>query len=284
MLHPQTTINCKGQILDLSSCKIMGILNVTPDSFFDGGRYMEESEMLQQVGSMLKEGADIIDVGGMSSRPGASIISEEEELRRVIPVIQKIVKKFPEVILSIDTFRATVAQSAIDAGAAIINDISAGNMDERMFETVSELQVPYIMMHMKGNPETMQDNPTYENVMKEILDFFVEKLAKLRLLGVHDVILDPGYGFGKTIDQNYQILKNQHVFKLFDLPILTGVSRKSMIWKMLEINPEEALNGSTALHMLALQQGASILRVHDVKAAKECVKLWEFYESMPGDI
>ena len=256
----------------------MGILNVTPDSFYDGGKYQGLDGQLHQVEKMLKEGATFIDIGGMSSRPGAGIIDEKEELERVLPAIEKINKTFPEAILSIDTLRSYVAKQAIEAGASIINDISAGRIDPQMYETVAELGTPYILMHMQGTPQQMQQNPTYKNVALEILDFFIAEIGKLRSLGVKDIIVDPGFGFGKTVDHNYELLQKMHVFKMLEVPILAGISRKSMICKVLKVSPTNALNGTTALHVIALQQGAKILRAHDVKEAMECIRLFGILE------
>ena len=253
----------------------MGILNVTPDSFFDGGKYATANHVIDQVGKMLAEGAAIIDVGGMSSRPGAEVISEAEELNRVLPVIQSIASSFPESIISIDTVNANVAAQSVAAGASIINDISAGSLDDKMFETVAKLDVPYILMHMQGRPETMQENPNYEDLLTNILDFFIEKLGQLRALKVKDIILDPGFGFGKTVEDNYHLLKNIDAFKILGLPLLIGISRKSMIYKVLDISAKEALNGTTVLNTFALERGAKILRVHDVKEAVETIALWK---------
>lgn len=278
MLNPRLTLNCRGTLLSLQSPQVMGILNVTPDSFFDGGRYTRQDALLRQAEQMLKEGASILDIGGMSSRPGAEIISVEEELQRVLPAIEALHQAFPEAILSIDTIRGRVAEEAVGAGAAIVNDISAGAFDESMYPTVARLQVPYILMHMKGSPKTMQDNPDYEDVVQTVLDFFIAEVGKLRALDVHDIVLDPGFGFGKTVEHNYQLLKQMHLFKILDLPLLAGLSRKSMINKVLKTKPEHALNGTTALNMVALQQGAKILRVHDVRPAMEAVKLWQQLE------
>ncbi|MEQ8705751.1 MAG: dihydropteroate synthase [Phaeodactylibacter sp.] len=278
MLNPRLTLNCRGTLLSLQSPQVMGILNVTPDSFFDGGRYTRQDALLRQAEQMLKEGAAILDIGGMSSRPGAELISVEEELQRVLPAIEALHQAFPEAILSIDTIRGRVAEEAVGAGAAIVNDISAGAFDESMYPTVARLQVPYILMHMKGSPKTMQDNPDYEDVVQTVLDFFIAEAGKLRALDVRDIVLDPGFGFGKTVEHNYQLLKNMHVFRLLDLPLLAGLSRKSMINKVLKIKPEDALNGTTALNMVALQQGARLLRVHDVRPAVEAVRLWQQLE------
>ncbi len=278
MLNPRLTLNCRGTLLSLQSPQVMGILNVTPDSFFDGGRYTRQDALLRQAEQMLKEGAAILDIGGMSSRPGAEIVPVEEELQRVLPSIEALHQAFPEAILSIDTIRGRVAEEAVRAGAAIVNDISAGAFDESMYPTVARLQVPYILMHMKGSPKTMQDNPDYEDVVQTVLDFFIAEVGKLRALDVHDIVLDPGFGFGKTVEHNYQLLKQMHLFKILDLPLLAGLSRKSMINKVLKTKPEHALNGTTALNMVALQQGAKILRVHDVRPAMEAIKLWQQLE------
>lgn len=278
MLNPRLTLNCRGTLLSLQSPQVMGILNVTPDSFFDGGRYTRQDALLRQAEQMLKEGAAILDIGGMSSRPGAELISVEEELQRVLPAIEALHQTFPQALLSIDTIRGRVAEEAVGTGAAIVNDISAGAFDESMYPTVARLQVPYILMHMKGSPKTMQDNPDYEDVVQTVLDFFIAEVGKLRALDVHDIVLDLGFGFGKTVEHNYQLLKQMHLFKILDLPLLAGLSRKSMINKVLKTKPEQALNGTTALNMVALQQGAKILRVHDVRPAMEAVKLWQQLE------
>ncbi|MFT5833792.1 MAG: dihydropteroate synthase [Cognaticolwellia sp.] len=269
------TINCKGKLLDLSTPKIMGILNVTPDSFFDGGRYNSMDNALFQVEKMLEEGADIIDIGGMSSRPGAEIISTEEELKRVIPIVEAITKRFEESILSIDTVKSEVAKQAIEAGGHLINDISAGQFDDKLYETVAALDVPYILMHMNGSPKTMQHDPKYDNVITHVTDFFIREVGILRELGVKDILLDVGFGFGKTIDHNYQLLKQLKDFQIIDSPILVGISRKSMIYKLLNIQPQAALSATSALHLLALQNGGNLLRVHDVKEAKEVIELWK---------
>lgn len=269
------TINCKGTLVDLTKPKVMGILNVTPDSFFDGGKYKSERDILKQAEKMLNEEATFIDVGAYSSRPGAKHISEEEELQRMLPVVELLIKNFPEIIISIDSFRSRVVEESVNAGAAIINDISGGMMDEQMFKTVAKLQVPYIMMHMKGTPQNMQQNPQYENVVTEVISFFAEQLFKLRKLKVNDVIIDVGFGFGKTLDQNYELLKKLSLFKSLDAPILTGVSRKSMLYKLLGVTPKEALNATTVANTVALLNGTYILRVHDVKEAVEAVKIVE---------
>ena len=267
------TINCNHKLIDISSPKVMGILNITPDSFFDGGSYKNESDILQKVEKMLSEGATFIDVGAYSSRPGAIHISEEEELQRIVPIIKLLVHHFPEIIISVDTFRSNVAKKTVEAGAAMINDISGGKMDENMFKTVADLQVPYIIMHMLGTPQNMQKNPTYEDVTKEVISFFAEQLFKLHQLKVNDVLIDVGFGFGKTIEHNYELLKNLALFKNLDAPILVGISRKSMLYKPLEITPQLALNATTSANTLALLNGANILRVHDVKEAIEAIKI-----------
>lgn len=267
------TINCKGKLIDITSPKVMGILNITPDSFFDGGKYKNEADILFQTEKMLNEGATFIDVGAYSSRPGAAHISEKEELNRILPVIDLLVKNFPEIIISVDTFRSEIAKQTIQNGAAIINDISGGKMDENMFQTVAELQVPYILMHMLGTPQNMQQNPVYEDVTKEIIRFFSEQIFKLHQLKVNDIVIDMGFGFGKTVAHNYEILKNLALFKNLDAPILVGISRKSMLYKPLEITANQALNATTVANTIALLNGASILRVHDVKEAVEAIKI-----------
>ncbi|SHJ05179.1 dihydropteroate synthase [Mesonia phycicola] len=266
-------LNCKGQLIDLRTPKVMGILNITPDSFFDGGKYKNEKQILSQVEKMLNDGATFIDVGAYSSRPGAKHISEDEELNRITPIIKLLVKEFPEILLSIDTFRSKVAQETVQAGASIINDISGGSLDKNMFTTIAKLQVPYILMHMKGTPQTMKTENIYKNLIQEIVFYFSEKINQLRILGVSDIILDPGFGFAKDTTQNFELMNNLEVFKHLDLPLLVGVSRKSMIYKTLNVLPEEALNGTTFLNTVSLMAGAKILRVHDVKEAVECVKL-----------
>lgn len=271
-----TTLNCNGTVLDLRQPIIMGILNVTPDSFYDGGRYWDADAAVRQAIEMMAQGATIIDVGGASSRPGAPLVETEEEIRRVVPVIAAIKHRYPDAIVSIDTWRGAVAKAAVQAGASIINDISAGNMDPDMFPTVAELNVPYILMHIKGTPENMQQNPDYQDITTEVLDFLIQKTAELRALGVKDIIIDPGFGFGKTVRHNYTLLNRlQEIKSVLQLPLLVGVSRKSMIYRLLDISPENALNGATALHVIALQQGANILRVHDVKEALEVLKLMQ---------
>ena len=273
------TINCKGKLLDLNVPRIMGILNLTPDSFYDGGMNSDAGSVLKKVEKMLSEGMDILDIGGQTTRPGAETVSISEEIQRVLPYLELIRKEFPDLIISADTFYAEVARETVAAGAGLINDISAGSFDGNMFKTVAELGVPYILMHMKGKPKYMQEKPEYRNVVIEVNQFFSEKIAALKKLNVNDIILDPGYGFGKTTEHNFQLLKNQELIGFGDFPVLAGVSRKSMICKTLGVNPKDALNGTTALHMLALQHGAKILRVHDVKEAAECIKLFKAYQS-----
>lgn len=280
MLFQQTTLNCNGKLLDLSEPLVMGILNVTPDSFYDGGRLDSDKKILTQTEKMIREGAAIIDVGGVSTRPGALTVSLEEELERTIPVVRMLHKEFPETILSIDTFRASVAEAAFENGVSIINDISAGSFDEKMFSVVGKLGLPYVLMHIQGSPENMQKNPEYENVVEEVLDFMIAKIAELRNAGVKDIIIDPGFGFGKTVEHNFELLKNLHVFKILELPILVGISRKSMICKVLNVNPENALNGTTALHIVALQQGTKIIRAHDVKEALQTIRLFQQLEAL----
>ena len=268
-------INCKGQLIDLSSPKVMGILNVTPNSFFDGGKYKNEEEIIAQVDKMLSEGATFIDIGAYSSKPSAEFVTEAEEIERIVPVIELILKHFPHALLSIDTFRAEVAKASIESGAAIINDISAGELDDKMFDVIAAYNVPYIMMHMRGNPQTMQTLTQYNDIVKEMLFYFSEKVKKARSLGINDLILDPGFGFAKTTDQNYEVLQKMELFNLLELPVLDGVSRKTMIYKTLNNKSQEALNGTTVLNTIALTKGAKILRVHDVKEAVECVILFE---------
>lgn len=252
----------------------MGIINITPDSFYDGGKNNSADKATTQAKKHLEAGASILDIGGYSSRPGANKVSEEDELKRVIPAIKAIVKEFPNSIISIDTFRSSVAQEAVLNGAQIVNDISAGNLDQEMFATVGKLQVPYIMMHMQKTPQTMQVNPTYENILRDITQYFSIKIKDAKNQGIKDIILDVGFGFGKTIEDNYTLLKNMSHFKLLGLPILAGLSRKSMLYKPLNTTPENALNATTAAHMIALQQGAKILRVHDVQEAMEAIKIY----------
>ena len=268
------SINLRGEIYSLDSPRIMGILNITPDSFFDGGRYLNIDSILSQVEEMINEGTDFIDIGASSTRPSAKRISEEEELRRLSEPVRQIRNTFPEMYISIDTYRSSIAQKMVsDFGVDIINDISAGLMDEAMFETIADLNVPYIIMHIQGTPENMQLNPTYTDVVKEVLLFLSERLEKLNLLGVNDVIADPGFGFGKTLDQNYEILDNLDVFSMLEIPLMVGLSRKSMVYNLIESTPDDALNGTSILHAMALLNGADILRVHDVKQAKEAITI-----------
>lgn len=267
-------INVRGKLLDLEIPKVMGILNITPDSFYKGSRYSTEEEILSAAGRMLNDGADIIDVGGYSSRPGAKNISPVEEGSRVLKAIKLISREFPEAIISVDTFRADIAREAvIECGAHIINDISGGDADSKMFSIIENLNVPYIMMHMKGNPGTMQNNPVYEDIVADILKWFGERIFKLKSAGLKDIIIDPGFGFGKTIDHNFELLSRLGDFSIAGLPVLVGISRKSMIWKTLNTSSDKALNGTTALNAIALSNGADILRVHDVKEAVETVQL-----------
>ncbi|MBY0542469.1 MAG: dihydropteroate synthase [Sphingobacteriaceae bacterium] len=274
-LNRKVTLNSKGNLIDLSKPAVMAILNITPDSFYSQSRINTIDEALKRTATFIQEGAQFIDIGAYSSRPGANHVSEAEELERLLPIVEAIVKEFPNMLISIDTFRAKVAEAAILSGAHLINDISAGNLDEAMFDTVAKLQVPYIMMHMKGTPQNMQENSFYENISNEVLTYFIEKLSHLRKLGVKDIIIDPGFGFAKTIDHNYKLLQEMESLNILALPILVGFSRKSMLTKFLDIKSEEALNGTTVLNTISLQKGATILRVHDVKAAMECIKLSE---------
>ncbi len=267
------TINCKGKLIDLSSPKVMGILNITPDSFYDGGAHKNEGDILKHVEQMLNEGASFIDVGAYSSRPNADYVSEADELNRILPIVNLILKAFPETLLSIDTFRSEVAKQCIEAGAAMINDISAGKLDGNMLSAIADLHVPYIMMHMRGTPQNMQQYTTYDNLVKDILFYFSERIAAARALGIIDLIVDPGFGFAKTLEQNFELLNKLELFKIIKKPLLVGVSRKSMIYKTLETSAQDALNGTSVLNTIALQKGASILRVHDVKEAVECIKL-----------
>jgi len=275
------SLNIKGKIFDLSTPKVMGVLNITPDSFYSNSRTKSIGEVLKKTEQFLNEGASFVDIGGYSSRPGATNISEDEELGRLIPVIEALYKNLPEALISIDTFRAKVAEETIMAGAHMINDIAAGELDDNMFETVARLQVPYIFMHMLGTPQTMQQNPGYKNVLFDIMDYLAKKISILKGLKVHDLIIDPGFGFGKTTDHNYELLSQMQDFQIFNLPVLAGFSRKGMVYKVLGNTAAEALNGTTVLNTIALQKGAKILRVHDVKEAVECVKLIERLE-LPG--
>ena len=277
-MHMETnnfrTINVNGQLMELQSPQVMGILNITPDSFYAGSRKQTEADILSRTRQILEEGASIIDIGAYSSRQNAEHISPDEEMQRLRTALPLINRDFPDAVISIDTFRADVARMCVEEyGAAIINDISAGQMDEQMFTTIAQLGVPYIIMHMQGTPQDMQTNPHYENLLKEVFFYFSEKVQKLRDLGVKDIILDPGFGFGKTLEHNYQLMNHLEEFSVFDLPLLVGISRKSMIYKLLESTPEEALNGTSILNTIALLKGANFLRVHDVKAATEAIAI-----------
>ena len=266
-------INCKGKLIDLSQPKVMGIINITPDSFYSGSRSNTEKEILKTAERMLKDGADFLDLGAYSSRPGADDIPVEEELKRMLPAVEAILKEYPEALLSIDTFRARVAEESIKAGAVMINDISAGNLDKNMLKIIAKYQVPYIMMHMKGTPQNMKDLNQYDDLLHDVLIYFSERIKTAREQGINDIIIDPGFGFAKNIEQNYELLSKLELFQNLELPLLVGVSRKSMIWKKLNISADEALNGTTVLNTAALLKGANILRVHDVKQAAESIKL-----------
>ncbi|MBT8235075.1 MAG: dihydropteroate synthase [Bacteroidia bacterium] len=269
------TLNCLGNLIDLSTPRVMGILNIAPDSFHDGGRYSQERKWLAQAGKMLEDGATFIDVGGYSSRPDATHISTEEELKRVLPVVQSLITHFPGVIISIDSFRSEVARVVLDMGVAIVNDISGGHADAKMLALAKEYQVPLILMHMKGTPQTMRKMTEYDNLLEEVLLYFSERLAKAHALGINDIVIDPGFGFAKTTEQNFELLDQLGLFQTLEAPVLVGVSRKSMIYKTLGESPKEALNGTSALHMSALERGANILRAHDVKEAMDCITLHE---------
>ena len=275
VFNQKKTINAGGRVLDFNRPKVMGILNVTPDSFYSGNRFDSSEKALKAAERILSEGGEIIDLGAYSTRPGAIDISVDEEKERLLPSVRAILKEFPQAILSIDTFRAEVARAAVNEGAHIINDVSGGELDETMFKTATELKVPYILMHMRGNPENMNQLTEYEDLLQDILQYFAEKIQTLTDLGVKDLIIDPGFGFAKTIEQNFQLLNQLELFKITGLPLLAGLSRKTTIWKTLGITSEEALNGTTVLNTIALLKGASILRVHDVKEAVEAVKLVE---------
>lgn len=267
-------MNCGGQLISLAQPKVMGILNLTPDSFFDGGKYIQEADFLKQTEKMLREGADFIDLGAASTRPGADLLAAEQEIERLLPALEAIKIEFPEAIISIDTYQSKVAAKALECGADIINDISAGFLDDQMMSVVAKYKVPYIMMHMRGNPQTMAGLTQYEDVVKEMMLHFSERIQKARSLGINDLVIDPGFGFAKTVEQNFEILQKLELFNLLELPILAGLSRKSMIYKTLKVNPEESLTGTIALNMTALHKGTKILRVHDVKAAVETVQLF----------
>ncbi|MFM2155504.1 MAG: dihydropteroate synthase [Bacteroidota bacterium] len=274
------SINCGNKLISLEHPIAMGILNTTPDSFYDGGKFNEELAFIKRFEQMLDEGAMIIDIGGASSRPGAATLTTDEEISRTVPFIKSAIKQFPDAVISIDTYNSTVAKEAVYAGASIINDISGGTLDDKMFDTVAELKVPYILMHMKGSPENMKDLVTYDNLTLEIYQYFQSKIIALQNLGVKDIILDPGFGFAKNIEQNFILLKNLNIFKNLRLPILAGLSRKSMIYKSLGITAAESLNGTTALNMISLMNGANILRVHDVKEAVQTIQLYKRYNGL----
>ena len=273
VFYSKKTWNIQGKILDFSSPIVMGILNITPDSFFDGGRYSNERKVLDRASQIIQEGAGIIDVGGYSTRPGASDVSQEEELSRVVPVIKMISKEFPEAIISIDTFRAEVAKRSIEAGAKIINDVSGGSLDKGMFPIIQEYNVPYILMHMRGTPQNMNKYATYSNLLSELVEYFQKKILELQSLGINNIAIDPGFGFAKTKEHNFELLKNLNYLKITKMPILVGVSRKSMVYKTLNVELEASLNGTTVLNTIALINGADILRVHDVKECVQAVKL-----------
>lgn len=272
-IQTKRTINCRGKLIDISTPKVMGIINLTPDSFYDGGKLTNRDAILKLAEKQLKEGATFLDLGAVSTRPKAEMVPEDEERKRLLSAVEALRKAFPETIISVDTFRAKIAEEAVASGADIINDISGGELDQAMFETIAKLRVPYILMHMQGTPETMQQNPTYADVTREVIQFMMDRVLRLQALGVHDIIIDPGFGFGKSVDHNFQLLRKLNQFSILGHPLLVGLSRKSMINKVLRIAPENALNGTTALHMAALERGAKVLRVHDVQAAVECVKL-----------
>ena len=278
--NPSNKIEVKNTSLDLSTPKIMGIINMTDDSFYDGGKNYNSNKTLKKVTKFIKEGADIIDIGGYSSRPGAKNISIKEEWKRIKDIIPIVNKNFPKTIISVDTFRSEIAKRAIENGAHIINDISGGSIDKCLFDTVASLKTPYILTHIKGNPENMQENPNYNSVINEITEYFQKKIKTLKSKGINNIIIDPGFGFGKSLQHNYEILNNLNKFKKFNLPILVGVSRKSMIYRLLKTNPKEALNGTTIVNTLCLLGGANILRVHDVKEAKECIKIIKFAQNI----
>jgi len=276
----KNTINCRGKVLDLSEPAIMGVLNVTPDSFYDGGAHNSITGAMDRISEMIREGADIIDIGAVSTRPGADMLTEDEELKRLLPVLKLVSKEFPDTIFSSDTFRSNIARIVVsEYGVSIINDISAGAYDPMMLATVSELNVPYIIMHIKGTPENMQTAPEYNDLTGEIFRYFYEKVKFARDMGIKDIILDPGFGFAKTIDHNYQLLNGLDAYKIFELPVIIGISRKSMIFKLLENTPSECLNGSSVLNTISLLKGADIIRVHDVKEAVEAMKIIDKYNS-----
>ena len=273
------TLNCKGRLLVIDKPIVMGIINITPDSFYKSSRIQQTDALLEKVSSLISQGASILDMGGQSTRPGSEFLLADEEMLRIIPAIELVHKHFPEAIISVDTFWSSVAAEAVGAGASIVNDISAGSIDPYMYETVAKLGVPYVLMHMKGNPQNMQQNPVYENLVKEVLDFFITQTAKLKAAGVNDIIIDPGFGFGKTVEQNFLLFKNMDSFKMLDCPLLVGISRKSMVTRTLEISAMNALNGTTVLNTLGLLHGADILRVHDIKETIEAIRICDAYLS-----
>lgn len=269
------TLNCKGRIVTINKPVVMGIINVTPDSFYAGSRSSSVDDALSNAEKMLQQGATFLDIGGQSTRPNSKLVTAQQEAERVLPIIEAIIKNFSGTLISVDTFYASVAKQAVDAGASLVNDISGGTMDEAMLATVATLHVPYICMHMKGTPQNMQQQAVYDDVTKEVLDYFVKRIEASRLAGIHDIIVDPGFGFAKTIEHNFLLLKSLHVFKMLEKPLLAGISRKSTIYKTLGITADEALNGTTVLNTIALLNGVNILRVHDVKEAVECIRLVE---------
>lgn len=278
------TINCKGSLIDLTIPRVMGILNVTPDSFYDGGKYTKETSILKRVETILDQGATFIDLGAYSSRPGANQVSQQEEIQRSVPITKLILKHFPDALISVDTFRSEVARQNIESGASLINDISGGLLDPQMLPTVGKLQVPYILMHMKGDPKTMQQNTQYNNLIKDLLYYFSERIAEARSHKINDIIVDPGFGFAKSLDQNYELMAKLDLLHILKLPLFVGISRKSMIYNLLGTDPKEALNGTTSLNTLALDKGAHILRVHDVKPAIECVKIHQMIKTNNTEI
>lgn len=275
LFSEHTTLNCGGKLISFQRPLVMGILNITPDSFHDGGKYADSTKAIQHAKQMLDEGADIIDIGAVSTRPGASVITEEEEKKRLMPVLEGILKDTPEAVLSVDTFRASIARASIAAGASIINDISGGSLDNRMFETIAALNVPYVLMHMQGTPETMQLNPKYKNVTRDVIRWLADRVSELKKLGVNDIIIDPGFGFGKTGIHNFTLMNQLEYFRIFELPLLVGISRKSMVYKTLNIKSNDSLTGTIALNYQALINGANILRVHDVKEAIQTIRIFE---------
>lgn len=280
-VNNNSSIEIYGKLIDFQNPKVMGILNLTPDSFYDGGKYKSDLAYLKQVEKMLNEGADFIDMGAVSTRPGSIAVNEEAELERLLIPLDNIRKSFPDAIISIDTYQSKVAREVIAAGAHMINDISGGTLDKEMFKVIADFNVPYIMMHIQGNPSNMQENPVYENVVSDIYQFFSDQINKLAHMGItNNIILDPGFGFGKTVEHNFQLLAGLPSFSTFGFPVLVGLSRKSMINKVIKTKPENALNGTTVLHTIALLNGANILRVHDVKEAKEAINLVEEYKSI----